>query len=104
MPDSRWLLIGTILFACSASSPPLVSDAAGGRLARMACGPALSCDRNVRYCSVFLGGPRGVPPTYRCLDFPEACGVPASCDCIPVPIGCVCEGSEGRITVTCTAP
>lgn len=70
----------------------------------LACGPNLVCDPTTQYCSVFFGGPVGVPPSYACADLPEDCPSPPTCEYIRTGIGCKCAESDGRITVTCTAP
>ena len=74
--------------------------AAGGTFA---CGPDLTCDPTTQYCWVVIGGPKGVPPSYSCVDVPDV-GWP-TCESIPdIGVGCECTESDGGITVTCTAP
>jgi hypothetical protein len=74
---------------------------AGGSFA---CGPDLACSSVTQYCSVVIGGPKGVPPGYSCVDVPDV-APPLTCETIPdIGIGCECTESDGGVTVTCTAP
>jgi hypothetical protein len=79
-----------------------VEDAANG----LACGSDRTCDPAREYCSVFIGGPAGIPPDHRCAPLPADCPSPPTCECIPeAVIGCRCVVSpEGELTLTCTAP
>ncbi len=69
-----------------------------------ACGPDLICDPAAQYCYVLIGGPKGVPNDYSCVDISAEGSLP-TCETIPnIGIGCECTESDGGITVTCTAP
>jgi hypothetical protein len=69
-----------------------------------ACGPDLTCDSTTQYCYVLIGGPKGVPPGYSCVDVSNV-APPLTCETIPdIGVGCECADSDGDITVTCTAP
>jgi hypothetical protein len=81
-----------------------VGGSGGGDGGGFACGPDTVCNRTTQYCSVLFGGPRGVPPSYACVDLPDGLPSPPTCESIPVAIGCECIESGGGITVTCTAP
>jgi hypothetical protein len=53
---------------------------------------------------VMIGGPKGVPPGYHCVDVPNVTS-PPTCETIPdIGIGCNCTESDSGVTVTCTAP
>ena len=83
----------------NASSPVLFVEGGG-----FACGPDLTCDPTTQYCYVVIGGPKGVPPGFSCVDVPNVTP-PLTCETIPdVGVGCECVESDGGITVTCTAP
>ena len=70
----------------------------------VACGPDLACDPERQYCAVVIGGPKGVPPGYSCVDVSDATFSP-TCENIPdIGVGCECQELNGGITVTCTAP
>ena len=79
---------------------PILLVAGGG----FACGPDLTCNSSTQYCHVVIGGPKGVPPGYQCVDVPAV--VPGlTCDTIPdIGIGCECTEGSGGVTVTCSAP
>jgi hypothetical protein len=69
-----------------------------------ACGPNLACDPSTQYCSVVVGGPKGVPPGYSCVDVSAVTAAP-TCETIPaIGVGCECTEANGGVTVTCTAP
>jgi hypothetical protein len=70
----------------------------------LACGPQLTCDPAKQYCSILVGGPVGVPPSYSCTALPAGCGAIPTCECIRPPIGCSCAEASGGLSVTCTAP
>jgi hypothetical protein len=68
-----------------------------------ACGPNLTCDATTQYCSIVVGGPKGAPRGYSCVDAPDVSS-PPTCERISA-VGCECtELNGGGITVTCTAP
>ena len=79
------------------------TDRATGIMNGSPCGPDLACNAT-QYCSVLIAGPKGVPPSYRCVEAPGA-GPSPTCKTIPDPgVGCKCIELNGGITVTCTAP
>ena len=79
---------------------PILLVAGGG----LACGPDLICNPATQYCHVLIGGPKGVPPGYNCVDVPIV-GPEPTCDTIPdIGLGCECTDADGGVTVTCTAP
>jgi hypothetical protein len=79
---------------------PFLLVAGGG----FACGPDITCNPASQYCNILIGGPKGVPPGYECVDV-AGVGPGLTCDTIPDPgIGCECTEADGGVTVTCTAP
>ena len=69
-----------------------------------ACGPDLACNPTTQYCSVLIGGPKGVPPSHSCVDVLDV-GPWPTCESIPdIGVGCECAESDGGIRVACTAP
>ena len=107
-----WLFIGGLTLAASSSGcetaptqPPTVEAPGRVNLGQaFACGPDITCDRSTQYCSVFSGGPVGVPRNYACAALPDNCLSKPSCACLPERLGCACSETGGGITVTCTAP
>ena len=101
------ILAAIIAMACgTATQPATIAGVSRVSIAgqAFACGPELVCNPATQYCSVFAGGPVGVPKSYACAALPDNCLSNPSCNCLPERIGCTCDQSDGRITVTCTAP
>ncbi len=81
-------------------SAPAFLVASGG----FACGPDLGCNPATQYCNILIGGPKGVPTSYSCVDVSDV-GSRLTCETIPnIGIGCECTEADGEVTVTCTAP
>src|SRR4029434_2816978 len=94
-----------LLLASSLSRPTGGRDSGGDGGRGFVCGRNLVCNPTTQYCSVFFGGPAGVPPNHGCTDLPDRCRSHRACDCVPsAGRGCKCTESGGGITVTCTAP
>lgn len=81
-------------------SAPAFLVASGG----FACGPDIGCNPATQYCNILIGGPKGVPSSYSCVDVSDV-GSRLTCETIPnIGIGCECTEADGEVTVTCTAP
>ena len=92
-----WISIGNA--AANGTSQDFISVDSG-----FACGSDITCDPAAQYCYVMIGGPKGVPPGYHCVDVPSVTS-PLTCETIPdIGIGCNCTESDSGVTVTCTAP
>jgi hypothetical protein len=98
--------LAIVAISCgTANHRPTIAEATPvSRAQSFACGPDLVCNASTQYCSVFAGGPVGVPKSYSCTTLPDTCLPNPSCGCLPERLGCTCTESEGRLTVTCTAP
>jgi len=94
------MLVSSAATSCQTSTQPSMVVNGGP----FACGPELTCDSTKHYCSVFYGGPAGVPPSYACADLPKSAPPPPTCESIPSQLGCTCTESDDRITVTCRTP
>ena len=81
------------------------SEDTGPGDATLSCGGTLVCDADAPICFEMIGGVGdGGPPTYECLELPDACeGMVPSCACAS--LGCACnEPTPGLFRVTCAAP
>jgi len=69
------------------------------------CGDMLECDLATQYCQQTVGGAVGNPPSYSCMDLPDACAGGGTCECVAgVQCGEICEMIESGVQVTCQAP
>ena len=100
--------IKTILFAslslCLATFLPVSVNAQDEDSdAGLPCGPELTCDSSSQYCSVVVGGPKGMATGHTCVDVPDATA-PLTCETIRVPVGSECADTEKGVVVTTHAP
>ena len=92
------------LILCLSISHPVSVDAQDAASdAGLPCGPKLTCDRSSQYCSVVVGGPKGMATGHTCVDVPDA-STPLTCASINVPVGSECSDTPDGVVVTTQAP
>lgn len=92
-----------LILCLSLALPASVNAQDEDSMTGLTCGPKLTCDASSQYCSVVVGGPKGMATGHTCVDVPNATA-PLTCASIRVPVGSECADTPEGVVVTTQAP